>query len=59
MTGGHEQQAQADAAEPVERKLMKALKAGQIKALEYGAQLDEAAATGVISRKCGDDRIDL
>jgi acyl-CoA dehydrogenase len=36
------------AAEPVERKFLKALKAGQLKARDYLAQLDEARAAGVI-----------
>jgi len=37
------------AAEPIERKLMKAMKAGQIKALEFHAQIEEASQTGVIT----------
>ncbi|AVP98423.1 acyl-CoA dehydrogenase [Ahniella affigens] len=37
------------AAEPVERKLMKAIKAGQLKALEFGAQIDEALQQGIIT----------
>jgi acyl-CoA dehydrogenase len=37
------------AAEPVERKFLKALKAGQVKAHDYMAQLDEARSLGVIS----------
>jgi acyl-CoA dehydrogenase len=37
------------AAEPVERKLSKAIKAGQIQALEADAQIGEAVQSGVIS----------
>ncbi len=37
------------AAEPVERKLSKAIKAGQIQALEADAQISEAVQSGVIS----------
>jgi len=37
------------AAEPVERKLVKALKSGQIKALEADAQIGEAVQIGLIS----------
>ncbi len=41
--------AKAVMAEPVERKFLKALKSKGIEALEFGAQLDEAVAEGVIS----------
>jgi acyl-CoA dehydrogenase len=37
------------AAEPVERKFLKALKGGQVKAHDYAAQLDEAQKLGAIS----------
>ena len=37
------------AAEPIERKLVKALKSGVIKALEADAQITEAVQTGLIS----------
>jgi Domain of unknown function (DUF1974). len=40
---------QAIAAEPVERKLLKALKTGQVKALDFPAQLDEAVAKGLLT----------
>ncbi|EQD48931.1 protein containing DUF1974 [mine drainage metagenome] len=36
------------AAEPIERKLQKALKTGAIKAHDYLAQVDEAARQGVL-----------
>ncbi|MGN0858926.1 MAG: acyl-CoA dehydrogenase domain-containing protein, partial [Stenotrophomonas sp.] len=39
----------AIAAEPVERKLLKAVKTGQVKALDFPAQLDEAVAKKLIS----------
>lgn len=39
----------AIAAEPVERKLLKGLKTGAIKALDFPAQLDEGVAKGLIS----------
>ncbi len=39
----------AIAAEPVERKLLKALKTGQVKALDFPAQLDAAVAANVIT----------
>ena len=41
--------AKAVAAEPVERKFLKALKSKGIKALDFAAQLDEAVAGGVIT----------
>jgi acyl-CoA dehydrogenase len=41
----------AIAAEPVERKFMKALKAGSIKAHDYAGQLAEALAQGAISEE--------
>ncbi|MCU0756998.1 MAG: DUF1974 domain-containing protein, partial [Xanthomonadales bacterium] len=37
------------AAEPIERKLEKARKTGQLKATEYAAMLEEAAAAGLIN----------
>ncbi len=39
----------AIAAEPVERKFMKALKAGTLKAYDYAGQLTEAEAQGAIT----------
>ena len=48
--------AQAIAAEPVERKFLKALKSGQIDALEFPAQLDEAVRLGAIN---ADERAQL
>ncbi len=36
-------------ADPIERKLAKAIKAGQIKALDYAGQLDEAVRSGVLT----------
>lgn len=41
--------AKAVAAEPVERKLLKAIKAGRIQALEFAGQLEEAVRGGVIT----------
>jgi acyl-CoA dehydrogenase len=41
---------QAIAAEPVERKFIKALKAGQFRAHDYSGQLDEALAAGVLGQ---------
>ena len=48
--------AQAIAAEPVERKFLKALKSGQITALEFPAQVEEAVRLGVIT---ADERAQL
>ncbi len=39
----------AIAAEPIERKLAKAVKAGSVKALDPAAQLDEAVASGLVT----------
>lgn len=39
----------AIAAEPVERKLLKAIKAGKLRALDFDGQLEEAVQTGLLS----------
>jgi len=50
---------QVIAAEPVERKVLKAIRAGQIKALSYEEQVEQALEQGVVSAKDAELLLDV